>query len=480
METYDCAIVGAGPAGCCAALRLAALGHRVVLLERAAFPRPHVGESLSPGVGNILDFLGVSTAQEAAGYLSELPGQIIWEQAEAQPLPAGRFSLIVNRARLDAWLLAQAKARGVDVLQPARLLACDDRPDHLVLQIRQGENQRTLATRWLLDASGRNGLKPRHPLTLAPSTFALCASVTGLPRKTRIEALPTAWVWGAPHPDGSHRVMAFVDASKPGQGSPSARLAEVLGQSRLFEAAQLVTPAFTRPATAYFDRQAWQAQRLKLGDAAFTLDPLSSTGVETAMRLALQAAIAINTVLHDPNAASVAQAFYEQRLAETAAQHRRWSAEYYSQAHCAEGNPFWQARSRPENMVEAEMPKHLLTALSGHPPLAAEPSPKPRIAWTGPLVLCPKACAISTPCVIGDRIRLLQALSHPELQRPVAFLGGIELVPLLETVHGHMWPEELVSLWALAMPKLKASNIVDWLIQHRLLVMSNGSNAFHG
>jgi 2-polyprenyl-6-methoxyphenol hydroxylase-like FAD-dependent oxidoreductase len=55
--SVDTVVIGAGPAGCCAVLRLLALGHRVALLERCEFPRPHVGEAISPGIWNILEYI---------------------------------------------------------------------------------------------------------------------------------------------------------------------------------------------------------------------------------------------------------------------------------------------------------------------------------------------------------------------------------------------------------------------------------------
>ncbi len=59
-------VVGAGPAGASMAILLAEQGHRVMLIDRARFPRDKVcGEYLSPEAGRILDRLGVLKAVEA-------------------------------------------------------------------------------------------------------------------------------------------------------------------------------------------------------------------------------------------------------------------------------------------------------------------------------------------------------------------------------------------------------------------------------
>jgi 2-polyprenyl-6-methoxyphenol hydroxylase-like FAD-dependent oxidoreductase len=55
----DVCVVGGGPAGSVTALRLAQLGHRVGIVERASFPRSRVGESLTSGVWILFDVLGM-------------------------------------------------------------------------------------------------------------------------------------------------------------------------------------------------------------------------------------------------------------------------------------------------------------------------------------------------------------------------------------------------------------------------------------
>ena len=62
-------VVGGGPAGTTVATMLARKGLSVILLERANFPRDHVGESLLPASMPVLKELGVITEVEQSGFL---------------------------------------------------------------------------------------------------------------------------------------------------------------------------------------------------------------------------------------------------------------------------------------------------------------------------------------------------------------------------------------------------------------------------
>ena len=60
MSSYDVIIIGAGPAGSASALFLHRKGLRVLVLDRARFPRDKVcGEFISPAADDILSDLGV-------------------------------------------------------------------------------------------------------------------------------------------------------------------------------------------------------------------------------------------------------------------------------------------------------------------------------------------------------------------------------------------------------------------------------------
>ena len=60
-------MIGGGPGGSTAAALLAEQGHDVVLLEKAAHPRFHIGESLLPRNLALIDRLGLRDAVHAIG-----------------------------------------------------------------------------------------------------------------------------------------------------------------------------------------------------------------------------------------------------------------------------------------------------------------------------------------------------------------------------------------------------------------------------
>ena len=85
----DICIIGGGPAGCVLGARLAQFGLGVCLVERAVFPRRHLGESLSPGVLPLLASIGAGPAIEAAGYLRARKVSVHWEEEREREDPEG-------------------------------------------------------------------------------------------------------------------------------------------------------------------------------------------------------------------------------------------------------------------------------------------------------------------------------------------------------------------------------------------------------
>jgi hypothetical protein len=123
-DTTDVAVVGAGPAGCVFATRMAQLGFDVCLVERMRFPRPHLGESLSPGVMPLLASMGSAAVVEAAGFPRVSAVSTNWDGAEAVRHDPRAEGMLVDRGVFDAALLARAEAVGVRVLPWGALGAC--------------------------------------------------------------------------------------------------------------------------------------------------------------------------------------------------------------------------------------------------------------------------------------------------------------------------------------------------------------------
>ena len=126
--SFDAIIVGAGPAGCSAALALAQQGRSVAIVERSAFPRQKVcGEFMSAVNMPILDRLGVGADVRAlAG--PEVTRLALFASGPSIEAPMPRatgdaFGRALGRDVLDTMLLDAARAAGVAVFQPWRATA---------------------------------------------------------------------------------------------------------------------------------------------------------------------------------------------------------------------------------------------------------------------------------------------------------------------------------------------------------------------
>src|SRR5580704_9804961 len=117
-------IVGGGPAGCAAALTLRRyVAHLdVTIIARRVNNAPSaVGETLSPGVIPLLDYLGVGAAFRQQGHLPSGGTASAWGTpfvAERNYLFTGRgHGFHLDRASFDAWLLDRAKNLGATIVQ---------------------------------------------------------------------------------------------------------------------------------------------------------------------------------------------------------------------------------------------------------------------------------------------------------------------------------------------------------------------------
>lgn len=477
---FDAAVVGAGPAGTGVALRLLALGYRVALLERLPFPRPQVGEALSPGVWDVLSLLDSEAEAEArrSTLVEHLPARVAWEDREPRLIRAEDRGpgAMVDRGTFDARLAGLAERRGAALFQPARVRRLAGEPGNWALQVAGPRGDLAIRARLIVDARGRRARPPANCSASGPPTLAAWTHTdAGLfPREARVEAIDRAWLWGAPTADGRYRVMAFFEPPQgSGGASPEEFLRALLADAGLFATAarsRFTSPVFVRAATSYVDSEPWRPAGVRVGDLALALDPLSSTGVEKSLRGAIQAAIAIHTALRDPADAGLARAFYADRLADSAARHARWTRAYYGLAWPGPGHAFW--RDRATDLEGDDHGKG--TGGGGTPEFPANDRLGAVLAsMAGGLRfgLSADARLVSTPCVVDGRVQLREAVRHPRLDGPVAFLDDIEVVPLLRLAiaTAPLPTEQLFALLSHVLNAAAAMRLLLWLLRHDIL-----------
>ena len=137
--SYDVAIIGAGPAGSSAAIRLAESGLKVLIVEQKKFPREKLcGEFISPECLTHFDELGVMPEMSAAGGTNLLETTFFTRNGKGVTVKSEWFggasanALGLSRAEMDFLLLERARTAGVDVREEisASSLICKNNFTH--------------------------------------------------------------------------------------------------------------------------------------------------------------------------------------------------------------------------------------------------------------------------------------------------------------------------------------------------------------
>jgi flavin-dependent dehydrogenase len=459
ISKFEICVLGGGPAGSIIGRRLAELGHRTVIIDRCLSAQPHRVESLAPPVLQILDSLALSEAVAAATVQCERRALVRWESNSVQSKLLEPPTFLIWRSLFDRRLRELAAKAGAHLLTHASARAPERKPSGgWSISVITAEGTVSITADFLVDARGKRRSTSMHqegPCTAALSAAWNCRNANY--RETRIEAAENEWLWGCPLRDGQYSATIFLDPARVAGLRESERAglyrklfshSELLGNLLHGE---MVSQIFVRDATSRIVRDLIGPDFIRTGEAAFSIDPLSSQGVQRAILSAIQGSAAVNTIRsgYDSLAAMV---FYRDRQQHAAQQASLNATRYYKESRHQTGQ-FWIDRGATINSTS---------------PLQ-EPQYEAPSLLPSYVRLSDAVQIVEVPVLSGNLIRAAPALSHPRLKQPIAYLGEIALAPLASDLIDGLARERLLTRWSERMPSQTAWHIFRWMCAYGIL-----------
>lgn len=338
--SYDVIVIGGGPAGSTVGALLAEYGHRTLILERSAFPRFHVGESLVPETYWTFRRLGVLDRLRESAFPQKYSVQFVSDgDKESAPFyfddyKPGESSVTwqVVRGEFDRMLLDNATLKGGIVRTDAQVLDVlfeGEQAVGVTVQFRskptdgnpwdstEMRETRKIAAKVIVDATGQSAFLASRLGLKQPDVRLKKASVWTYFRDALRDAGKdegatlimqtkgkTSWFWYIPLPDDIVSVgvtggMGYMFGEN--RRSPEAVFERELKrcpamQQRLQNAARY-TDFFTTKDFSYRASKAAGPGWVLVGDAFGFIDPVYSTGVFLALKSGEFAADAIHHAL---------------------------------------------------------------------------------------------------------------------------------------------------------------------------------------
>lgn len=395
-KIFDILVLGAGPAGAVIARRLRALGYDVAMAARKS--ARGITEGLSERAYEGLLHAGCESALRSVP--PPLPRFARW--GERDDAGAVNGERLLDRDRFDEGLRQDALGAGV-ALYEGRVEELEDTGEIWSARLAGPAGHETVHAQYLVEARGRQA--PRRNLRArAPRTLAVAQTFRAAPRATAgtyVESVTSGWIWAAFPGDGTAYLQTVSEPPTAGTEPSPERL---IAESRLVAPllGDAIGPMIARDAGAVLHADLVTPRLLRVGDAAFAIDPLSGHGLYEAVAGALRGAAVVHTLIQHPERGGIARRFYENRAEGAFLRHARTGRDFYRLEARFADTPFWA----PRRLWPDDAPIH-----------AAPDAQAPEIA--------------RRPVLVGQTIEEREVVVTADHPDGVYVIDGVPLVTLL-------------------------------------------------
>ena len=344
-NTFDVIVMGGGPAGSSVAGMLSREGRKVILFEKEIFPRHHIGESLMTDTYWTFRRLGLLEKLKESPFVRKYSVQFA-NPAGKESRPFYFFEAVhhesavtwqVTRAQFDHLLIDHAAEQGAVVHQGVlvkQVLFEGDRAVGVEVQMQDGTREKFFA-RVVVDATGQMAMlsnkfrwRVRDPKLKKAVLYSYFKGAHrepdlngGATLVLRTEAGSGGWFWYIPLENDitSVGIVADPDYLLKGRGQDLAKIfneeIEKCGPCRRrVEGGTRVDKIYSILDYSYRSKHNAGNGFIIIGDAYGFLDPIYSSGVLLALKMAELAADAIHDAFNHDDFSAARLGQYQTKL----------------------------------------------------------------------------------------------------------------------------------------------------------------------